>query len=302
MKKIFLKITYLFIFLIGITSCTKHDDLKNTFFSESYLSSYNLESLPEPNLDESLLRDGNYLYLNLTTNEYINYVSEIKNYLIGREDVYHVSYLSYTNLWLDYICRPFRDDYKVKNESISIFFTKNEELESDNKMIDPIKINIIKKENKIGFKEYNCYITIDSNLLPDAIIDYSCYDHVYDYSVYEEIICPSTNNPSIVKKYTCIYCDNTTRSHSISDYKEHSVKITHGKEYMINNLRSDAFSGLEYEIITNKYVEAEIVVTINGINIPKRVGEDEDTWSFVFIMPPEDVDIKIELISGTNIE
>lgn len=302
MKKVLLLILAVTLSLIPLSACTKHDDVKGAFFSESYLSQMSLDSLPVPKLDGAMLRDGEILYLNLTSAEYTSYAKEIADYLLESDGIYDPCYkVSQNNLMLiplDYICSPIDASYKPDDENISIFFSTSADLDTETgKMIAPMRINLIRETAKIGGKEYNCKMTIDPDVVLNVIIDQCYFGHTYGDD-YEEIIVPATNAPSTIKKYTCIYCNSETYTDFIGDYNLYPITVSKGADYITKRISDEGVSGAYYEIITSKYMDADITVTVNGIKIPKSEGDDGETWYFAFIMPCESVDIKVTLNDG----
>ena len=55
-------------------------------------------------------------------------------------------------------------------------------------------------------------------------------------------------------------------------------------------------SGLLMKIYTQKLMDADIIFTVNGIEIPKK--DTEKGWLYAFILPNCDVEISIEVIDG----
>lgn len=304
MKKAFLLILTVALSLITLSACVwqKHDDVKEAFFSESYLSQMSLDSLPAPKLDGAMLRDGETLYLNLTSKEYTSYVKEIADYLLSSDGIYDPCYeVTKTMLMLiplDYVCAPIDESYKPDDENITLFFSTSDELDPETeKMIDPVCIRLVRESTKIGGKEYNCKMTIDTDILLGVEINPCCFGHTYGED-YEEIIVPAANAPSTIKKYTCIYCNSEFYTDFAGDYNSYPITVSEGKDYVIKRISDEGVSGAYYEITTSKYMDADIKVTVNGINIPKSEGKDGETWYFAFIMPCESVDIKVTLSDG----
>lgn len=302
MKKAILLILTIALSLITLSACVRHDDVKEAFFPESYLSQMSLDSLPVPKLGGAILRGGETLYLNLTSEEYTSYVKEIADYLLESDGIYDPCYeVSKIILMLiptDYICYPIDESYKPDDENITLFFSTSDKLDPETeKMIDPVRIELVRETTKIGGKEYNCKMTIDSDILLGVKIEPCSFGHTYGED-YEEIIVPSASTPSTIKKYTCIYCNSETYSGFVGDYNYYPITVSEGKDYIKKRISDEGVSGAYYEIITSKYMDADITVTVNGISIPKSEGDDGETWCFAFIMPCESVDIKVTLSDG----
>lgn len=302
MKKALLLIIVIALSLITLSACVRHDDVKEAFFPESYLSQMSLDSLPAPKLDGAMLRDGETLYLNLTSKEYTSYVKEIADYLLSSDGIYDPCYeVTKTILMLipmDYVCVPIDESYKPDDENITLFFSTSDELDPETeKMIDPVRIRLVRESTEIGGKEYNCKMTIASGVMLGVKIEPCYFGHTYGED-YEEIIVPATNAPSTIEKYTCIYCNSEFYTGFAGDYNYYPIIVSEGKDYIKKRISDEGVSGAYYEITTSKYMDADITVTVNGINIPKSEGDDGETWYFAFIMPCESVDIKVTLSDG----
>lgn len=92
MKKVLLSVFLAFVCL-SLASCFKldgDDTIKNSFFSEEYLTELSLSEIPAPHLSDSRL-DGDTLYLNMTKDSFSAYVEQVHGYLSAREDIYHLS-------------------------------------------------------------------------------------------------------------------------------------------------------------------------------------------------------------------
>ena len=86
---------------------------KDTFYRADILAECDLSDLPVPKLENSRL-GGEYLYCNLTQEEYETYVAELLAYLRGREDIHHLSYQHSRHLiaemWPIDVCVPLPED------------------------------------------------------------------------------------------------------------------------------------------------------------------------------------------------
>lgn len=288
--------------LISFSACTTHDDVKESFFSESYLSSFGLDSLPSPKLDGAMLRDGETLYLNLTRSEYTSYVKKITDCILETDGIYNLCYEVSKNalmlIPMDYVCVPIDASYDPDCENINIFFSASEELDPETeKMIDPVRIKFVRESTKVGGKEYNTKMIITSDVMLGVKIDPCYFDHTYGDD-FEEMIVPAKDAPLTIKKYTCIYCNSTTYSDHVGDHKYYPIDVSEGSEYIEKEIRDEGISGVVYEIVTNKIANLDVTVTVNGIDIPMTESEDREHWRFAFIMPCESVDIKVVVDSN----
>lgn len=309
MKRYFILVLTLILVFIVMSACADPGTYeKGQFFDEAYLSEKSLSSLPSPSLEDAVLVNGHELYLNISGAEYISYVKEIAAYLLSRDDVHHLSYeVSREYLMLipmDIICVPIDESFQPDRDDISIFFSLEEEwIEKSGSeyMSSPIQISLSRSVKKVHGREYNCRITLSSDVVFGVKKADPCYfDHTYAEEG-ETLIVPWRSGVQELRKYTCIYCGETRFSDFIGDMKQYSVSFLDGKKYIINEYIPDtAISGIEYTFYTSLYCDVDLIFEVNGIRIAQKECEldGKHCWSYTFIMPCEDVEIKAYLVGG----
>lgn len=297
------KIVFIFLCLISIavlTSCnTSYEE--NKFFSEKVLSQAKLNDIPVPtNIENSVIQYGNKLYLKLTNDEYIQYVTSILNYLKTKEDIYYLGYSVGRGLVAEMIpyneIAPLPDTYKATLDNHNFFFSKENGINEKNFLSAPVEIDIKRVNAELTYKkfQYNTQIIINEGQLAYAQWNICGATHTYDEGIEYKI--PGSNNT--VTEYTCINCGETKMSDFIGDMKIYNIIIedTNADQYIIKKSDS-APSGVIISIITEKLIDADIKFIVNGTEI-KPLETEDGKWSYDFIMPCCDVVIATELISG----
>lgn len=274
----------------------------DTFYGAELLAEHHLSDLPVPKLENSRL-GGEYLYCNLTQEEYETYVAGLLAYLRSREDIHHLSYQHSRHLIAEIapvdVCAPLPEDYDHTGDQHRFVFTYTEVLEGDNRMADPIRISVTRQSDKLFRQDftYNTIIQLQPTSSIPAELDYCAAEHTYD----EGIVYPVPGLERKITVYTCIHCGDQTRSEYFTSggIKEYAVTVSEGRSHIWGNNWSYLpwdiecmYAGQIIEITTFIPGEGTLEVLINGESIPVLRTKD-DKQTFGFIMPEADVDIRI---------
>lgn len=276
----------------------------DTFFGAELLAGHNLSDLPVPKLENSRL-GGEYLYCNLTQEEYESYVAELVAYLRGREGVYHLSYRHSRYLLGEIVpvdvCVPLPEDYDHTGDMHSFVFSYTEELH-ENRIANPIRISVIRETDTLFRTDftYNTIIQLQPSSSIPAELDYCAAEHTYD----EGEVYPVPGLDRSVTIYHCIHCGSKTQSaYPVDSRKSYTVTVSEGLNYIWGNNRNhfpwgidSMYAGLELEIICLIPEKGTLQVLVNGENIPVLRTQD-DKQTFGFLMPEADVEIEIRLIT-----
>lgn len=275
---------------------------KDTFYRADILAECDLSDLPMPKLENSRL-GGEYLYCNLTQEEYETYVAELLAYLRGREDIHHLCYQHSRHLLAEIVpvdvCAPLPEDYDHTGDLHRFVFAYTEALGDDNRMADPIRISVIRETGTLFRTDftYNTVIHLQPASSVPAELDYCAGEHTYDEGMAYPV--PGLDR-EITVRY-CIHCGNETRSEYFTSggIKEYTITVSQGRNHIWGNNWSDLpwgidslYAGQILEITTFIPKEGTIELLVNGETIPVlRTAGDKQT--FGFIMPEANVDIKI---------
>lgn len=284
--------------LCGCPSPTiANDDLSGEFFGEDYLEARNLSGMPVPKLENSVLRNGGVIYLNLTDDEYVEYLGQIIEYLRARDDVFNLSRFVHTDyLWIfpiKSVYAPIGDSYVPHCDSIELLFSHTEELDESDGFIDPIYVHLKRQSGTLSYSgfTYNCSLSIGMSTI--CYLDRCYEEHTYDEGI--ELIVPSTvDEPMTLKYHTCIWCGSTHYSSFIGDMKYYNITISEGEEYLVNKSVLGAnISGLIVDIRTGM-IHSDLVLEANGIQIPGHASDEDMLWHYTFVMPCESVKISFK--------
>ena len=311
MKKAFLTLILSTIVLCLASCCSTEPEqaVYNVFFSEDLLAEYDLDDMPVPSLDDSVIygEDVNVLYLNLTKEEFNAYIEELSSYILSRDDIYNkgVWYTSdiavgplFIPLTID-VYIPFEDNTDLLANGNKLAFSKEEDLSSGwvlGLMSDAYEIDI-QYENGIIHEidfEYNTVIKIGK--AEYARFDTCAKEHKYG----EPITYPIPGLEAVIDVYQCIYCGSKTQSYYYggNDYNAYATVIVKGSEYLESecyrtfSVNPTCYAGLIEQIIIPESDDATYSVTVNGFEIPMTYKED-NCLVYGFIMPDCDVEIAI---------
>lgn len=291
--------------VLSLFGCTREYP-EDTFFDTAILEEYQLSDMPVPKLENSRL-DGDSLCLNLTDEEYEAYVAELVAWLRGREDVYSLCYYHSRYLMGEIapvdVCAPLPQDYDCSGDWHEFVFTYTEILD-ENRMKNPIRITVLREVRELfrGNFTYNTEIFLEPDSAIPAEVDPCAGSHTYD----EGTVYPVPGWDRGITIYSCIHCGDTKQSEYIdSSYKSYAVTVTEGVSYILSNnwnidkawAIEDMFAGQEIEITTPILADGTIQMLVNGENIPVLWTEGE-TQTFGFIMPQENVEIQILVLSA----
>ena len=304
MKKLFACMLAILLCLGCLVSCGV-SYTQNGFFSDEFLAQNKLSDMPmPPHLDDSVYGStffGNILYLNLTNEEYEQYVEDLLDYLRAKEDIYYLGYSVGSGLWGEMLpyddIAPITDSYNTKADEHHIFFATKDGLGNSDFLNSPVEFVIIRESGKLKFDnyEYNTTIGICDGNLAQARWDQCGAEHTYDEGIEYKI----AGSDRTITEYTCVYCDSTKSSDFIGDMKSYKVTIedTAADHYILDR-RDSVISGVIVGFRTQKLIDADLKFTANGTEILPREGED-GTWIYEFIMPCENVVIITEIVENT---
>ena len=314
MKKILAIILVLCICAMMTVSCVGRQPsyLKyDSFFEAEKLKEYHLEGLPQPDLDNSVLYndDGRTLYLNISKEEFSDYLAQLSDYVLSKEDVYYKG-IEYTTelavgpLFLPLgvsVIIPLVDNQEPAAEGECFVFALDDELGTGwiyNAMRDAFFVNAIYSEGKIDNIdfEYTCIIEIGS--LSYAKFETCAKEHLYNENV---LSYPVPNTDIVIDVFSCDYCGHqeySDYSYGSGDYTSYSKIIVKGEEYLtaecrrVHNVNPSCYAGLREHIEIDASDEYDYEVLINGFSIPV-IGEYEGVLTFGYIFPACDVEIEI---------
>ena len=312
MKKVLL-ILLLMICSLGTISCDNNvpSYLKyDTFFTDENLVECHLNNLPQPKLENSVLynNNGKLLYLNLTQEEFFNYLNEVSNFILGKENVYYKSLEYESELSVGPLLLPIEvkvfiplidnKDFSQKGECFA--FSLSDKLSNgwiNNSMKEIYKVNIKWFEGElkdINFK-YTCYIEIGK-------VDFAKFETCAKEHKFNEnfLSYPVPNTNIIIDIYSCDYCgyekqseyyggDSTTTYSKIITKGSEYVEYECYQQYLVN---PTCFPGLTEHIKIPKSTEFDFEVRANGFSIPV-VYEENNILVYGFIFPMCDVEIEI---------
>lgn len=285
---------------VGLAGCFHRENLpKDCFFSEETLSQYALTGLPSPKLENARLKDTT-LYCNLTMEEYEAYVAQVLSWLQSREDIYHLGTYCTTRLMAEFL--PYKiysflpEDYSFREKSHHFAFSLTDTALED-ALEAPVAVQIKRESGSLSASDFS-YNTVISLARPIAARFDPCYhDHHYDSGIAYPI-------PGLGKSITiqsCIYCGSTTQDWYYGNNTSYAVKATGEKHRIAFTNYSDfwtidsLYAGLKLEISLGNLVDGDIIVLVNGEEIPK-IRDDGTYWTYGFIMPRCDVEVEIRVI------
>lgn len=298
MKKLLVCLLATMLCLCNLTACETYKE--NEFFSNNLLKRANLEDIPvPPGVDSDAVRDDNTLYLNLTEEEYKQYVFRVIEYLQAKKDIYYLGYSRvdfYSEFLLNTKISPLTTPYLPGGNHHSFFFSNENELAYANHLINPIEIEIERKTGQLSFKdyEYNTLIRVKTVSFATASWTLCGAGHTYD----EGVEYPIPGSDKTVSVHSCIHC-SAKFSDFTSDMGDYSITIedTEADHYIIGGY-GGAVSGVIMRVKAQKPTDADLKFIANGTEILPREGEDGN-WIYEFIMPCEDVVIITEIVENT---
>ena len=302
MKRIFLAV-FSAVLVLALCGCGDPDYAVDSFYPSDMLESYGLSGLPAPKLENSRMY-GEYLYCNLTQEEYERYVTEVITYLQTLENAHHLCYYHSGTMMFgvfpDRTFAPVREDYDLSGSHEFAYITA--ETMEYNAPLSSIRVKILRETDTLGRTgfTYNTCIRIDN----DAILGtFDPCAESHTYTAGERY--PIPGYEMSITYYECIYCYIQEQDHfpDLDFYTEYTVTVTEGQNYIFGNNQnyfpwgiSSMYAGVALEIICNIPKEGQLQLLVNGEQIPVlRTTEDQVT--FGFIMPDRDVEIRILLLT-----
>lgn len=304
MKKIITCLLAIILFSCCFTSCEPSYE-ENVFFADEFLIERSLENMPvPPHIDNSVMESGKILYLRLDESEYEQYVTDLLEYLRGKEDIYYLGYsvdFHYNNLFRANVIAPIKDNYDTSKNKHDFYFATENQLggRSGNLLYSPVEICIIYEYGQLSYKgfEYNTKILIYNGVLANAEYDLCAAEHTYDEGVEYQI--PASSKT--IWEYTCVHCGSTELSEFIGNMKMYKITIedTDADHHLIHR-PTEGVSGVIYRIMSEKLDEGELKVTINGTEIIPIESWDGQYFTYAFVMPCEDIVITTEIVLAEN--
>ena len=301
MKKLLALCLTVVLCLCCLASCSNSYS-KNEFFSEEFLTRNKLSDIPvPPHVDSSVIQYGNILYLNLTKDEYGQFVSDLLEYLREKEDIFYLGYSVRSGLVAEMMpfdeIAPITDSYSASRDSHRIFFSTSNGMDDNNYLDDPVEIEIIRKSGELNFEnyEYNTLISIRDGYSAHAQWNLCGAEHTYDEGI--AYIVPGSDRTST--EYTCVNCGGTDLSDFIGDMKIYSITIEDTEaDYYIIDRPKEGVSGVIYRIRTRRITDADLKFVVNGTEISPREADDGNLI-YEFVMPCEDIVITTEVVINT---
>ena len=281
--------------MLLLSGCGAKNYSVDTFYSAELLTEYDLEGLPAPKLENSRL-DGDYLYCNLTQEEYEDYVAQVMTYLQDREDVQHVCYLYDSTMMFGFFPQqtfaPVTENYSLSGNHR--FACVTDQTLSEDSALEPFRVCIYRESGTLGRTDfsYNTYI----QLIADAVIgdvDPCAAAHRLD----EGVVYPCPGQEGITV-YRCVYCGAMELDRELG-YGYYDVTVSQGRNYILSNSYSapaawditSLSAGTLLEITARIPAEGTLQLQINGQTIPV-LRTDGNTQIFGFVMPEADIDIQ----------
>lgn len=299
MKKILILCLMAVFCLCCLASC-QNSYKENEFFSNEFLDLSKLTDMPvPPNVDSSVMQYDNILYLNVTKDEYENYMADLLEYLKAKKDIYYLGYSIGKHLWAEMMpyheIAPITDSYSVSDDSHDIFFSVENNLGNNDFLDTPFKIRIVRSSGKLNFNdyEYNTQICIYDGYSAAARWNLCGAEHTYDEGI--EYLVPGSDRT--ITEYTCVNCGSTELSDFIGDMKFYNITIEDAENCIIDP-PSEGVSGVIYRINAHKIIDADLKFIVNGTEIYPR-ETDDGKWVYEFIMPCEDIVITTEVVTST---
>lgn len=258
-----------------------------------------------PNTDNSVIKNGNVLYLRLDRAEYEQYVSDLVKYLRERNDIYYLGYavdFHYNNLFRASVIAPIKDGYDVSLDKHELIFSIEDRLNgrTEDLLASPVEISIIYEYGQLRYKgfEYNTRICIYSGIQANAEYDVCAAEHTYDEGIEYKI----AGSDETITEYTCVHCGSTELSDFIGDMKIYSITIedTDAARYILDR-PEEGVSGTIYRITVHKPLNSRLKFVVNGTEISPR-ETNYDKLIYEFVMPCEDIVITTEYVSSPSAE
>ena len=306
-------VVLLVLFSLCLASCRTSkikESAYDTFFTDERLSACHVEGLPPPKLEGSVLCNGEVLYLNLTSEEFLAYTEQVASYILERNDIYFKGVFHETNIAVGPLFLPLDEQVYVPLEDCATFspsanrfaFALGDELGSGwltNSMRDAFEVSICFGEGTVEELGFSYTAVLEIHEVRFARYETCAKEHKYT----AWLSYPVPNTDTVIRISRCDYCGTETRDAHYGDYSTaYSVSIIKGtgcieRECLSEYQRSpDRYAGLEQHIKVLKSGDTRYTVTANGFEIP-MLYEDEESNCYVygFIMPQCAVAIEIAI-------
>lgn len=306
MKKLSLLLVFCLL-LPTFAGCTHYNE--DVWYSEAKLKECLVPNLPQtgPTL---LNQDDWKVYDSLSNTEFDAYVQSVYDYLkqqnfpyLGTRGHYKsslsIAFMSYYYQSAETLAQHCQDGnyYFVYSDGstdeggslifwfLGIYRSTNTSLTYDNKTYRYNTQLTLRKGGEApatGFYYYD-----------EEHIDPCFFGHSYDSGV----SCPIPGGEETITLFTCQNCGYEHLSDFIGDMTIYKIieGDASGRPYIKRHIEECA-SGLVVRIHTQKLIDADIVLSVNGTVIPKE--DMEDRWCYTFIMPCTDAVITAEIVDG----
>jgi len=279
---------------------------KDALFSSELLAEWKIEDLPLP-APENVYLGEKTLYCDMTREEYENYVQSVVEYLVNDENLFHAGYKYDINMgsffgfppyWPIYEYAPLIEGYDVSAESHRFIYFLSEEMgtgDGDTRSDEYKNISIewCPTTPKNSEFSYTVRISLDTDF--EYRYD-SCY---HSHDMIEVGKYPVAGMEKIITLYQCTRCAYRDRSEYIQydGSTKFNINIVEGAEYVLD-CDEWSYDNMVVTLKTRAVTDAELKVVANGVPLPRTQAEFE-YWSYVFIMPAEDVEISVTIV-GDN--
>lgn len=302
MRKTLLLCIVLVICLAMFTSCLFDEREKDTFFSDEVLASNKLEGMPEPNLENSYLVEGDTLYLNLTDEEYAAYVEELAKFLVAKEDIYTPGYaydwgceVIFYITFYEYAPLEYLTEFS-DTEHIFIFSTDGEvDPDSYYYSYERIGIERLSQAERLKYTTftYNTVLYLNYSTGISGAKFVPCDDdRHYSEHVGEYVIAGSEE---YCNAYVCKYCGEISTDLDLEYAMQENITYSSNANYLKLS-PSVALNGSLCEIQAYKLEDVEIKLYANGVELPAS-AEYDDYLEYKFVMPEDDVEIDVEVLT-----
>ncbi len=284
--------------------------LKDTFFSEDYISARGVEDFPVPKLEGSYFDDEkDILYLDLTREEFDAYTSTVVDYLRQKEALKVKGYHCGNDVW-GLLIIPIRvyqlaplevEKISYLSDDERLFGFSTEEPNSlSNGEAEVKSVRFISLKWEPTTKDSGAsYTTVMQFPSLSMRAEYLPCHHGHDF---ESVTYPVAGSVLTTTINTCNRCGEKTREGYGYGYEaeKFSWTVVDGKEYLVSGVHASAYRGALVEIPIKASSNTTVQVTANGTVLP-LVKTTEDAWIYAFVMPYGDVSIVVETIDGGSL-
>ena len=293
-----------------------------SYQEDVWYSSEKLEECLVPDLPQTsptLLNQSDWkVYDSLTNAEFDTYVQLVYDYLKAQ----NFEYLGTRGHYKSSLSIPLRSYYYQPAETLAqhcqngdYYFVYSDGSTDEGGALIFWFLGIYRLSNSATVsydgKTYNCNTQITlrkGGEAPATGFYYYDEEHMdpcfFDHSYNEGVAYPIPGSEETVTIRSCIHCGHEDYKPFTGDGHSYQITVTAGQEYIVNlpethpagALPDKRPSGILMKLYTNKVMDADIVVTVNGTKI--QFQETGDYWCYAFIVPNCDVEISLDIVGG----